>query len=129
MCFRNIRQRRRVYDIVSFLPLGDLEVLKRHWVKGGATGVTKELFLENMLRVRTSGLCCCGLQVRSTDLLRPVYYTAARDSVAFCRSGGWQVLTLSQAASQRKLWRWKGWPRVSVLPLLEEHDLGAATHG
>eukprot|EP00903_Cladosiphon_okamuranus_P013127 g12243.t1 len=42
---------RRVYDIVSFLPLGDLEVLRNLWVKGGASGITKELFLENMLRV------------------------------------------------------------------------------
>lgn len=58
VCFRNIRQRRRVYDIVSFLPLGDLEVLKRHWVKGGATGVTKELFLENMLRVSFAAAAC-----------------------------------------------------------------------
>lgn len=44
---------RRVYDIVSFLPPGDLEVLRGDWVKGGTCGVTKELFLGNMLRVRS----------------------------------------------------------------------------
>ncbi|CAM9322343.1 unnamed protein product, partial [Hapterophycus canaliculatus] len=42
---------RRVYDIASFLPLGNLEVLKCDWVKRGKAGVTKELFLGNMLRV------------------------------------------------------------------------------
>ncbi|CAM9149637.1 unnamed protein product, partial [Ectocarpus sp. 13 AM-2016] len=42
---------RRVYDIVSFLPVGDLEAMKADWVKGGTFGVTKELFLGIMLRV------------------------------------------------------------------------------
>lgn len=54
---------------MSFLPQGDLEVLRGHWVKGGTSGVTKELFLENMLRVRSLGLCCCaGLELE--DLFR-----------------------------------------------------------
>lgn len=43
---------RRVYDIVSLLPLEELDTLRRDWVKGGTVGVTKEIFLGNMLRVR-----------------------------------------------------------------------------
>lgn len=44
---------RRVYDIVSFLPPGDLEILRGDWVKEGTGGITKEVFLEYMLRVRS----------------------------------------------------------------------------
>lgn len=44
--------RRRVYDIVSLLPLGGLDELRRNWAGTGASGATKENFLENMLRVR-----------------------------------------------------------------------------
>lgn len=43
---------RRVYDIVSLLPLEELDTLRRDWVKGGTAGVMKEIFLGNMLRVR-----------------------------------------------------------------------------
>lgn len=57
---------RRVYDIVSFLPVGDLELLKADWVKGGSLGVTKDVFLGNMLRVRnlsTQVMCGGGVKL------------------------------------------------------------------
>lgn len=46
--------RRRVYDIVSLLPLEDLDVLRRDWTMGVTPGVTKEHFLTTMLRVSGS---------------------------------------------------------------------------
>ncbi|CAM9704881.1 unnamed protein product, partial [Sphacelaria rigidula] len=42
---------RRVYDIVSLLPLEDLGVLRNDWTAGGAAGINKETFLTNMLWV------------------------------------------------------------------------------
>lgn len=100
---------RRVYDIVSFLPQGDLEALRNHWVKGGTAGVTKELFLENMLRVRIFELHCCDLRRRSSGTCFGLVHFRLRHVpmkhsviclLLCCRAEGRQVLTPAFVASQ-----------------------------
>lgn len=119
-------KRRRVYDIVSFLPLGDLEVLKDHWVKGGMSGVTKELFLENMLRVRTFGLCCCGLQVWNTDTCFGLETSACHTFICMLpirRLNLFGSRSSCRFPEKTVAIRMLMLARVSVLPLLEEHNL------
>ena len=50
-----------MYDIVSLLPPDDLDALRRAWAGAGALGVTKDLFLDNMLRVRSETAAVFGL--------------------------------------------------------------------
>lgn len=61
---------RRVYDIVSLLPLEELDVLRRDWAKGGVLGVTKEQFLTNMLRVSKTNMKRQGRERESIPTTR-----------------------------------------------------------
>jgi len=73
---------------VSFLPVGDLELLKAGWVKGGSSGVTKDVFLGNMLRVRT-----LSTQVLWCWRCVSLIGVAVQGLVDICREGKYVVRT------------------------------------